>query len=112
MLSGSGRLGISFKYAAGAVSLALIGGPAPAKSPSADLIVWNGKVFTADSASHIVQAFAVRDGKFVDAGTSKSVLARNRGLHTTLVNLRGAFVTPGLADAHFHNEGGGPGIDL
>jgi hypothetical protein len=29
-----------------------------------------------------------------------------------LLDLHGAFVTPGLTDAHFHNEGGGPGIDL
>ncbi len=91
---------------------ALLATAAPVSAAPADLIVYNGKIFTADSNSSVVQAFAVKDGKFVDVGASDSVLSRNRGPRTKIVDLHGGFVTPGLTDDHFHNEGGGQGIDL
>ena len=113
MPSRSGRLSRTFRSAAVAtITLALLPAAASAAPRAADLIAWDGKVFTADAGSRVVQAFAVRGGKFVDVGDSRSVLARNRGPHTKVLDLHGAFVTPGLTDAHFHNEGGGPGIDL
>jgi len=90
----------------------LLASAAPAAAAPADLILYNGKVFTADAGSHLAEAFAVAGGKFVDVGTSKAVLGRNKGPATRLVDLHGAFVTPGLTDDHFHNEGGGEGIDL
>jgi len=34
------------------------------------------------------------------------------GKSTKLIDLKGHFVSPGLTDDHFHNEGGGTGIDL
>src|SRR3546814_19532149 len=34
------------------------------------------------------------------------------GAKTQVIDLKGGFVSPGLTDAHLHNEGGGPGIDL
>ena len=85
---------------------------APVWAAPADLIVYNGKIFTADANSSVAQAFAVSGGKFVDVGNNQAVLSRNRGPRTKIVDLHGAFVTPGLTDDHFHNEGGGDGIDL
>ena len=90
----------------------LLASAGPVAAAPADLILYNGKVFTADAGSHLAEAFAVAGGKFVDVGTSKAVLGRNKGPATRLVDLHGAFVTPGLTDDHFHNEGGGEGIDL
>ena len=97
----------------GVILSSLLATAAPVHAAAAaDLIVYNGKIFTADSNSRVVQALAVADGKFVDVGTSRSVLARDKGPKTKLLDLHGAFVSPGLTDDHFHNEGGGAGIDL
>lgn len=78
---------------------------------SADTVFLNGKVFTADEKSTTAQAFAVKDGRFVAVGTNDAV-KRLAGSGTKTIDLKGRFVTPGLADGHFHNEGGGRGIDL
>jgi predicted amidohydrolase YtcJ len=95
---------------AGLVAAMTIAGPCLARDV-ADAVYLNGKVFTADAASHVVEAFAVRDGKFLAAGTSSAMRAYV-GPATQVVDLKKRFVSPGLADAHFHNEGGGSGMDL
>jgi len=77
----------------------------------ADFVFVNGKVFTADAQDHVVQAFAVTGDRFVVAGTNDSV-SRHIGPQTKVIDLKGRFVSPGLTDDHFHNEGGGSGIDL
>ena len=82
-----------------------------AAAQTADLVVLNGKIFTADDVNSLAQAFAVKDGKFSAVGTSEAML-RLAVPGTKVIDLKGRFVVPGLADGHFHNEGGGPGIDL
>jgi predicted amidohydrolase YtcJ len=82
-----------------------------AHAQAPDAVFVNGKVFTANARNATVQAFAVKDGRFVAAGTSEA-MRKLAGPGTTVVDLHGKLVTPGLADGHFHNEGGGPGIDL
>ena len=84
---------------------------APASGQTADLVFINGKVFTADDRSAIAEAFAVKDGRFIAVGTTAAMRA-HAGPGAKVVDLNGCFVTPGLADAHLHNEGGGRGIDL
>src|SRR6202789_3025695 len=80
--------------------------PAPA-----DIVFVNGKVFTADEGDRVVQGFAVAGDRFVAAGTDDDV-RRYVGPQTRVIDLKGRFVSPGITDDHFHNEGGGPGIDL
>jgi predicted amidohydrolase YtcJ len=82
-----------------------------AQPTTADTIYVNGKVFTADAADSLVEAFAVAGDRFIAVGSNAQV-RRLAGAHTRIVDLGGHFVSPGLADAHFHNEGGGAGIDL
>lgn len=77
----------------------------------ADAIYSNGKVVTVDGSSTIAQAFAVKDGKFLAVGTAEQ-MAAYAGTTTERVDLKGRTVIPGLGDAHLHNVGGGPGIDL
>ena len=85
---------------------------ARAQSPSpADIVFVNGKVFTADDADRVVQGFAVKEDRFVAAGADDDV-RRFVGPQTRVVDLKGRFVSPGITDDHFHNEGGGSGVDL
>lgn len=79
--------------------------------PLADSVFVNGKVLTVDANSTVAQAFAVRDGKFVAVGSSADMLTLVSAT-TKVVDLGGRTVVPALSDAHMHNEGGGPGIDL
>ena len=82
-----------------------------AQSTTADTIYVNGKVYTANANDTLAEAFAVSADRFISVGSNEDVrkLATTR---TRVVDLRGHFVSPGLADAHFHNEGGGAGVDL
>src|SRR5262250_521661 len=78
---------------------------------SADIVAVNGKVFTARDSGELAQGFAVKGEKFIAVGSTEAMRA-HVGADTKVIDLAGRFVTPGLADGHFHNEGGGPGIDL
>ncbi len=78
---------------------------------SADIVAINGKVFTARDGAELAQGFAVRGERFVAVGSTEAMRAYV-GPNTRLIDLAGRFAAPGLADGHFHNEGGGEGIDL
>jgi predicted amidohydrolase YtcJ len=100
---------VSFALFASAVSA--FGVVTSACAQNADLVVLNGKVFTADTRSSLVEGFAIKDGRFIAAGSSAAMRA-HVGAATRVVDLGGRFVTPGLADGHLHGVSGGPGIDL
>jgi predicted amidohydrolase YtcJ len=105
------RTGLAIVAAfAAATSLARAQTPAAAPTP-ADIVFVNGKVFTADDSDHVVQGFAVTGDRFVAAGTDSDV-RRYVGPQTRVIDLKGHFVSPGITDDHFHNEGGGSGVDL
>lgn len=76
-----------------------------------DAIFVNGKVFTAQDNLRVVTAFAVEGSRFTAAGSDADI-RKLAGPATKIVDLGGRFVTPGLTDAHFHTEGGGPDVDL
>jgi predicted amidohydrolase YtcJ len=100
-----------FDSLAGAITAIAIAFATMAAAQNADAVFVNGKVFTADGGSSIAEAFAVKDGRFIAVGSSATVRAEI-GPATKVIDLAGRFVTPGLADGHFHGVGGGPGIDL
>jgi predicted amidohydrolase YtcJ len=77
----------------------------------ADAVFLNGKIFTANSRAPMAEGFAVKGERFVGIGTS-AAMRRFIGPNTIVTDLHGRLVTPGLADGHFHNEGGGPNLDL
>jgi len=82
----------------------------PVENP-ADLVFINGKVFTADEAGTVQQAFAVKGDAFMAVGSTEDI-QELVGPNTQVVDLKGRFVSPGLTDNHFHNEGGGRGVDV
>src|ERR1700722_5504229 len=79
--------------------------------PPAEIVFVNGKVFTADGGDRVVQGFAVTADRFVSIGTDSEVRGYV-GPKTRVIDLKGRFVSPGITDDHFHNEGGGAGVDL
>src|SRR5262245_46330239 len=85
--------------------------PVPRAQTSADTILVNGHVVTVDKAFSIAEAIAIADGKFLAVGTNTAI-RRTAGPGTTIIDLRGRTVIPGLADDHLHDAGGGPGVDL
>lgn len=67
----------------------------------ADLILHHGRVVTVDKDFAIHQAVAVMDGRILSTGPDEEVL-KAKGPHTTLVDLAGKMVLPGLSDSHVH----------
>lgn len=73
---------------------------------AADLILVNGKIFTADRSNAQVQAIAIDDGKIVAVGNDDEV-RRFADNATQVIDLGGKRVTPGLIDSHSHSVFGG-----
>lgn len=65
-----------------------------------DLIVYNAKVYTVDSTFKISEAFAVRNGVFIEIGTSDHILTRYEAKEK--IDAQGKPVYPGFYDAHAH----------
>ena len=69
------------------------------------LVLFNGKVFTADSRGSTAEAVAVDGERIVAVGSTREIQSRFRGARS--IDLRGRLVTPGFNDAHIHFLGGG-----
>ena len=69
-----------------------------------NLIAYNGKVLTVDEDFSTVEAFAVRDGKFLAVGTNQRIRAM-AGPETRVIDLKGRSAVPGLIDTHNHYNG-------
>jgi len=66
----------------------------------ADLIVTNAKIYTVNDNFETAQAFAVKDGKFLDVGSTKAILAKYKA--STIEDADGQTILPGFIDAHCH----------
>ena len=80
---------------------------AAARPAAADLAYRHGVVYTVDAHDTIQQALAIRAGRVVYVGND-SGLAGFIGPKTTMVDLHGRMLMPGLVDGHSHPlQGGG-----
>ncbi len=68
---------------------------------AADLILLGGKIITVDAALSIHRAMAVKDDRILAVGGDEEI-ARYKGPNTTVVELGGRVVMPGLIDSHTH----------
>ncbi len=78
----------------------------PAAGQKADLILVNGKIYTVDDQLPQAEALAVAGDRILAVGTRAEV-EKYRGPATTVVDLQGKTVLPGLTDAHYHFMGVG-----
>lgn len=74
----------------------------------ADLIIFNGPIYTAGTLNPQVEAVVVKDGKILFAGAYKEA-ERWHDHHTETINLHGNTMTPGFIDSHAHLLGIGYG---
>jgi len=88
------------------VSLAATAADAPIKGfppalTPADLVLRDASIATLDPLQPHAQALAVKDGKIAALGSDEAI-AHYVGPHTKVLDLHGAFVTPGFIEGHGH----------
>ena len=66
---------------------------------SADLVVHNAVVYTANKKLNKAEAFAIKDGRFIEIGAN-DILSKYNAIN--VVDAQGLSVLPGLIDAHSH----------
>jgi len=77
----------------------------------ADLVIKNGKIFTATEENLFVQVVAVKEGRILAVGSSEEV-ARYVGVSTKVLDVGGKLVIPGFIDAHCHFSSGGHSLAM
>lgn len=97
-------------FATAALALAVaVAVPLTAQQQPADLVVTNGRIYTADGARPLVDAMAIRGGRVVFVGDRLGARALI-GAHTRTLDLQGRTVIPGMTDAHAHVTGLGQSL--
>ncbi|HEX6613557.1 MAG TPA: amidohydrolase [Rhodanobacteraceae bacterium] len=92
---------------AGAAGAAVAG--FPPQLPAADLVLRDATIATLDPLQPSAQALAIRDGKILAVGSDASI-AHYVGPRTQVLDLHGAFVTPGFIEGHGHLLGTGEAL--
>mgnify|MGYP002346782469 CR=1 FL=1 len=72
------------------------------RKETADLVIINGRIFTADDENPAAEAIAVKGEKIVLAGTNREVKRMIADGTTTVIDAEGRLVLPGFNDAHVH----------
>lgn len=71
---------------------------------TADLVLWNGNVYTMDETMATAEAVAIRGNRIVAVGRNSDI-QNYAGKGTVLVDLQGKTVLPGLIEPHVHLPG-------
>lgn len=66
-----------------------------------DLVLTNGRVYTADPSNPRAEAIAILDNRIMAVGATQEILAL-ASPETQRIDLKQHFVIPGLNDAHYH----------
>jgi predicted amidohydrolase YtcJ len=77
-------------------------------SKNIDLLIFNAKVYTADAKFTVESAIAIRGGRIVEVGKSKSLEKKYKA--STRYNAEGKTIIPGIIDAHAHFFGYASGL--
>jgi predicted amidohydrolase YtcJ len=80
-------------------------------SATADLILTNARIYTADDTRPVVEAVAVAGGRVLFAGNASGAMAL-KGAATRVLDLGGRTVIPGMVDAHAHVSGLGDALHI
>ncbi len=77
---------------------------------AADLLVINGKVYTADRSGKFQEAVAIRGNRVLRTGTTADI-SKLGGPKTQVIDAQGGAVLPGFNDIHTHLISGGLALD-
>ena len=83
--------------------------PDPKTTNSAQLILLNGRFFTADSTSGTVTAIAIANERILALGTDES-MRKLADENTKIIDLQGNFAMPGFIEGHGHFHGLGQSL--
>lgn len=72
-----------------------------AHAQTADTVYLNGKIYTLNETKPWVQAIAIKDKKFIFVGSNEDV-KKLQGSSTSVVDLKGKMLMPGIQDMHAH----------
>tara|TARA_B100000941_G_scaffold180507_1_gene129477 strand:- start:8253 stop:9902 length:1650 start_codon:yes stop_codon:yes gene_type:complete len=74
------------------------------ESEKADMIIYNGKIYTMNDLMPITESVAINNGKIIALGKYKE-LDHFISPNTQIINLDGAMMTPGIIEGHGHFYG-------
>jgi predicted amidohydrolase YtcJ len=77
---------------------------------AADLLIVNGRVYTADGSGKFQEAVAIRGNKILRTGAAADI-SKLRGPATQVIDAHGGAVLPGFNDIHTHLISGGLALD-
>ncbi len=97
-------IGLSGVGLAGAFRIPWQNTAAASEVRDADRVVCNAKVYTVDSRTPQVEAFAVKGGRFLAVGSSQDIVGL-RGKSTQMFDANQMTVVPGFIDCHNHAPG-------
>jgi predicted amidohydrolase YtcJ len=99
--------------AAALMAAVMLAGPAEprehAEAAAADMVYRDGYVYTVDARDSVQKALAIRAGRIVYVGDDAG-LARFVSAKTTVIDLHGRMLMPGLVDGHLHPLQGGAAL--
>jgi predicted amidohydrolase YtcJ len=79
------------------------------KKTEVDLLVKDARVYTVDDAFSVVEAFAVKDGRITETGSTAEL--EKKYTAKKVLSLEGKYVYPGWNDAHCHFIGYGTSLN-
>jgi predicted amidohydrolase YtcJ len=99
-----GFMGLTGAGIAGIAGASWLRVAAAAEGVDPDLVVFNAKVYTVDSRIPKVEAFAVKDSRFVAVGSSDE-MRKLAGKRTRMIDAAQMTIVPGFIDCHNHASG-------
>jgi hypothetical protein len=105
----TGFLGVAI-VAVTVVAGLIVGAQRDDETGPVDLIVYNGKVFTADGRDTFAEAVAIRGNQILRVGSNREIKRLGRKA-TVVVDAHGGAVLPGFNDSHLHFVSGGLGLE-
>ena len=73
------------------------------KKIAADFLVFNAEIYTVDDDFGLAEAFVVKDGKFLEIGTTEAL--QQKYSYQKEIDAKGKTILPGFIDAHAHFYG-------